>query len=657
VSVSDHGPRGPAIYAPVRVRNRYLLVLDAALLSVAGLFAFALRFEGFEWPPPYVSVALVFLAVSVPCRLLVFYGAGLYRRLWHQASISELEPVLAAGLLGAAVSVVLGILVLPLIGLIPTRVPFSVAGFDALMTGAAIAVPRLTVRMVGSRHQRRRRSAGRATLIVGAGQAGQLTARELFAHAELELRPIGFVDDDRTKHGHVIQGLPVLGSLSSIAALVRSYDVTDVIIAMPAAPGTVVREVTRHTLAAGAKPRILPPISEILSGRIDARAVRQVEIQDLLRREPVHTDLAIARALVSGRRILVTGAGGSIGSEICRQVARLDPAELVLLGHGENSIFEIRQELAQTFPDLNVRTVIADIRDRRRMVATIQHHVPEIVYHAAAHKHVPLMEGNVAEAIANNVMGTRNLVDAAMAVGTPRFVLISSDKAVRPTSVMGATKRAAEQVVQRAAHLSDLSYVAVRFGNVLGSRGSVVPTFLRQIRAGGPVTVTHPEMMRYFMTIPEAVHLVLQAAAIGRGGEVFVLEMGQPVRIVDLARDLIRLSGLEVGADIDLVFTGIRPGEKLSEEVFFAAEEVLHTSHPSILRTPANGLSHTVDRSIDELIAAAVNGAPEDELRRLLRCLVPEYLPAPVDGSRAPAKSAALPHRVAAPLIGDATQR
>jgi len=367
---------------------------------------------------------------------------------------------------------------------------------------------------------------------------------------------------------------------------------------------------------------------------VSLQQIRDVQIEDLLRRAPVQIDAAQVTTLVRGKRVLVTGAGGSIGSELCRQIARLDPAELVLLGHGENSIFDIHNELRNipTFQRSNVPTlapVIADIRDADRLHAVLEQYRPEVVFHAAAHKHVPLMESNEVEAVTNNVLGTRNMVRAAMQAGVTHFVLISTDKAVNPASVMGTTKRIAELIVQQAARQSGQAFVAVRFGNVLGSRGSVIPFFRKQIAAGGPVTVTHPEMRRYFMTIPEAVQLMLQAAAIGHGGEVFVLDMGDPVLIKDLAYDLIRLSGLEPGHDIDVVFTGLRPGEKLYEELFSDHEAYTRTQHQKVF-VSQNGRGHegvqatSLDAAVDDLVAAAQRGEA-GEVRRLLRTLVPEY--------------------------------
>ncbi len=610
------------------LRNRHLFVADALAVILAPLAAFLVRFEEPRWIADNLRLVGLYLLLSVPLRLLIFYAAGMYRRLWRHASVGELKPIALAALGGGVVAGLVGLVVLPVFHLTATRVPFSVVFIDTLLCGALIALPRLMVRV--TRHgslRRRRYESGKRVLIAGAGDAGKLVVKELFATSQLGLEPIGFVDSDASKHGHMLAGLPVFGPLAHIPEIVERFGVAEIIIAMPSAPGTVIRQVVRAALSCGIPTRTVPSLPEIISRQGNATGLREVEIQDLLRRDAVETDLAAVAELATSETVLITGAGGSIGAELCRQLARLAPARLVLLGHGENSIFDIFQELALSFPDVDIMPVIADIRDRNRIFHIFQQHRPHAVFHAAAHKHVPLMEDNVLEAVTNNVAGTRNVVDAAIETNVQHFVLVSTDKAVRPTSVMGATKRIAEQLVQHAATKHHRNFVSVRFGNVLGSRGSVVPTFLRQIRAGGPVTVTHPEMRRYFMTIPEAVQLVLQAGALGRGGEVFVLDMGEQIRVVDIATDLIRLSGLEVGADIEIKFTGVRPGEKLYEEMFFTAENVLPTDHPKVLRARNGLLADGTIRRIEALTRSTDTGRPEDEIRKLLQTLVPDFHP------------------------------
>jgi FlaA1/EpsC-like NDP-sugar epimerase len=621
---------------PNGLRNRVLFVLDAALLVVSTLTAYALRFEGFTWDSAHAHTALVYILLTVPFKLAIFFWVGLYRRLWRYAGVAELEGILAATLISGIVASFLGAVALPALGLTPLRVPLSVLFMDSFLSAAAATIPRLLVRVLGRRTQRRRLEDGQRVLIAGAGSAGEMIVKELLANPQLGLNPIGFVDDDISKHRHRMCDLPVFGPLGQMQDLIVAHDVGEVIIAMPRASGAVLRQVVRAALEAGVKTRTVPAMYDILSGRVAVAQLRQVEIQDLLRRDPIQTDLALVRELATGERVLVTGAGGSIGSELCRQLARLEPAQILLLGHGENSIFDVVHELNDRFPSVTVIPIIADVRDRERMRQIFEEHRPYAVFHTAAHKHVPLMEGNIAEAITNNILGTRNVAELAADFGVEHLVMISTDKAVRPTNVMGATKRIAEQIVQEIAERANRNFVAVRFGNVLGSRGSVVPTFLRQIQAGGPVTITHPEMRRYFMTIPEAVQLVLQAGALGRGGEVFVLDMGEPVRIVDLATDLIRLSGLEVGNDIEIRFTGTRPGEKLYEELFFNSENAIATEHPKVLRAKNGALPSGLGAAVQTVVEAAQRGWSDEELRALLIRLVPDYAPS---GAGAPVKT------------------
>jgi FlaA1/EpsC-like NDP-sugar epimerase len=613
------------LHVPRHLRNRHLLILDAVLLGLSTMLAYVVRFEGLDWGNANLYTALVYLAVSLPIKLGVLLYVGLYRRLWRFAGAAELEHILVATAISASLSTLLGAAVLPGLGITPLRVPLSVLFIDGCLSAGAVALPRLFIRLFGRRTQWRRLEAARRVLIVGAGAAGEVIVKELLSHPQLGLNPIGFVDDDRSKHGHRLCDLPVHGSLGAIKDLVLRYDVEEVIIAMPRAPGAVVREVVRAAMEAGVKTRTVPGIFDIISGRVAVASLRQVEIQDLLRRDPIQTDLEQVRVLATGETVMVTGAGGSIGSELCRQLARLEPAQVLVMGHGENSIFDVMAELTERYPNVTCVPIIGDVRDRERMRLIFERYRPYAVFHAAAHKHVPLMEENMAEAVTNNVLGTKNIAELSAEFGVEHLVLISTDKAVRPTNVMGATKRVAEQIVQEIAETHGRNFVAVRFGNVLGSRGSVVPTFLRQIEAGGPVTVTHPEMRRYFMTIPEAVQLVLQAGAIGKGGEVFVLDMGEPVKILDLATDLIRLSGLEVGTDIEIRFSGTRPGEKLYEELFFDSESALPTGHPKVLRAKNGVLPIGLSTVVDLLVDGARRGWSDDQLRNLLGRLVPDF--------------------------------
>ena len=605
------------------MRNRYFFLLDVTLLSLIPFVALVLRLEGVAGLGGYERTLLLFTLLTLPLRLVIAWRAGLYRCVWRFASITELERILVAGFSIAIVTTVIG-LGLEFVGA-PQRMPISAIAIDAMLTLAALAAPRLGARVL---HLRRPR-AGDAirTIVVGAGAAGQMVAREA-AHGEsVHFEVIGFVDDDDRKVQQMVNGVRVIGKVDELPRLVRELGIHEVIIAMPSARGIEIRRIVELASSVGVRTRTVPSLTDIVSGRIEYSALRPVEIQDLLRRAPIDTDISKVRVLAHARAVMVTGAGGSIGSELCRQIAALEPQLLVVLDHSENQVFETEVELRRRFPNLQIAPVIADIRDEARINRIFERFHPFAVFHAAAHKHVPLMEENVIEAVTNNVRGTRNVVDAAVEHGTTHFVLISTDKAVRPTSIMGATKQLAEVIVREAAVRAQRHFVVVRFGNVLGSRGSVVPTFMAQIERGGPVTVTHPEMRRYFMTIPEAVQLVLQAGAQGHGGELFVLDMGEMVRIADLARDLIRLSGLEEGADIEIRYTGMRPGEKLYDEVLFGNEDVRNTEHSKVLRVLAADTDPGVIGRIDELLRqVALQTGDEAMLRKAVIGLVPDFI-------------------------------
>ncbi|MEZ4414068.1 MAG: nucleoside-diphosphate sugar epimerase/dehydratase [Gemmatimonadales bacterium] len=597
------------------------------MLPLATLAAFTIRFEGLTWPPGYALVAAWFVVLSLPIKMGVALGSGLYRRVWRHASVHEVEQILAAAAVSGVLCFLVGAFVISGAGPRAASGPTLAARARRFFAAAIFTLPRMAVRLIAARRRSGRQKDAQRALIAGAGAAGAMIVRELRGNPELGLDPVGFVDDDRSKQGNRVFNLPVLGSLGDLTTIVKSHKIDEVIIAMPRAPGTVIREVLDAAAAAKVKTRTVPGMFDIISGRVAIRALRKVEIQDLLRREPVTTSLEGVRTIVAGHTVLVTGAGGSIGSELCRQLVDLGPERVILAGHGENSIFDILNELRASAPDIEFVPVIVDVRDRELLSQAFRQWTPIAVFHAAAHKHVPMMERNVAEAITNNILGTRNVVELAAEFQVERLVLISTDKAVHPTNIMGATKRVAEMVVQRAASEHGRNFVSVRFGNVLGSRGSVVPTFLRQIGNGGPVTVTHPEMRRYFMTIPESVQLVLQAGSLGKGGEVFVLDMGEPIKIADLAADLIRLSGKEVGTDIEIRFSGSRPGEKLYEELFFSAENATPTEHEKVLCATNATLPAGTSERVSRIIIAAQEGRPEVELRRLLMELVPDFDP------------------------------
>lgn len=622
------------------LRNRYLLLTDAVLLVLSAMLAVALRFESVVVPREMQAVCLAFLGLAVPVKLAVLVRCGIYGRLWGYAGVRDLEILAASVVALAGAGAAVGLIAVPLL-LGQGRTPISIIALDALLSAGVVVAARLVTRVLVHRRAFGTRVGEdgrvRRAVVVGAGSAGSLIAREMMENPKLYLRPVAFVDDSPVKQGRKLHGVPVLGTLSDLPAVIDRARADEVVIAMPSAAGAVVRRVVQLAAASGRPTRTVPGLYELIGGHKSVSALRRVEIADLLRREPVCTDLAQVRQLATGKVVLVTGAGGSIGSELCRQIAALAPERLVLVGRGENSVFELMQNLQRDYPELRLEPVIADVRDRGRMERAFATWRPATVFHAAAHKHVPLMEQNIAEAVLNNVLGTRVAAELADAYGAERFVLISSDKAVRPSSVMGATKRLAEGVIQQVGERSRCRFVAVRFGNVLGSRGSVIPTFLRQIRAGGAVTITHPEMRRYFMTIPEAVQLVLQAGVMGEGGEVFVLDMGEAVKVVDLARDLIRLSGLVEGEDVEIRFTGMRPGEKLYEELFFDEESAVPTEHPKVLRARNAALHFPREYSVDELVRQAMRDVPGEVLREGIRRLVPDYTGGLTDGGGAAA--------------------
>jgi FlaA1/EpsC-like NDP-sugar epimerase len=572
------------------IRNRFLLAADLVLIVTSVLASFALRLDLGPTFVYFMPQAWAMVVVALIVKPTVYYFFGLYRRYWVYASVRELR-LIAVATAAAQVGVALILMLAILTSLLPATFPRSVIFIDWLFSLFSVGGLRLTVRLIAEAGQVSQKSDGRGGLrravIVGAGDAGVLVVREMQRNPQLHMLPAAFVDDDPEKLRKDIHGVRVVGKLHDLPWVIDRSRAREVVIAIPSAPGDVVRLVTQICRRKGIPFRTMPGIYELIGGQVNVSRLREVEISDLLRRQPARIDDEAVGRTLAGKRVLVTGAGGSIGLELCRQVARWGPAQLVLLGHGENSIFEALLELSENYPSIPMQPVIADVRDRGRIGAVFAEIQPHVVFHAAAHKHVPLMEVNVAEAVTNNVMGTRSVVDAALARGTERLVLISTDKAVKPSSVMGATKALAEMIVRDAALRTRLPYVSVRFGNVLGSRGSIVPLFKGQIARGGPITITHPEMKRYFMTIPEAVHLVLQAAGMGEGsdrGEVYVLRMGEQVRIVDLAEDLIRLSGLEPGKDIEIQFTGVRPGEKLEEALWDEGIQYETTPHPDVVR-------------------------------------------------------------------------
>ncbi|MDD5723458.1 MAG: nucleoside-diphosphate sugar epimerase/dehydratase, partial [Syntrophales bacterium] len=563
----------PLLDVLLRGRTTVKFFLTIGIFIAANHLAWLLRFE-FNVPPDMVAVMLETIPILVIAKALGFLASGQFRGWWRYVSIRDVLPIAAGSALG---SVLFAAGVWWLWG--HPHVPRSIYLLDWANTLALVLGVRYLIRMGRESLGRRGRGTERRVLIVGAGAAGQMIAREIDENVSLGMEQVGFVDDDREKIGTRIHGVKVLGGHGKIADLCAKHDVNEIIIAIPSAPASVVRHIVEHCREVSATFRILPGIGDLIDGKVSIRALRNVDLEDLLGRDAVALDADLLERHITGRTVMVTGAAGSIGSELCRQIARRSPVRLILFEVAESPLFYLEMEMREKFPTLGLVPVVGDVRDRGRVEEIIRNYRPSIIFHAAAYKHVPMMEIHPVEAVKTNVLGTRIVAEAAAKFGVVRFVLVSTDKAVRPTNVMGATKRLAELVIHNVANRQGATvFVAVRFGNVLGSVGSVIPIFRRQLMTTGKLTVTHAEASRYFMLIPEAAGLILQAGAMGEGGEVFVLDMGEPVKIVDLARNLIRLSGKELGVDAEIVYTGLRPGEKLHEELIIEGEDVSGTT-------------------------------------------------------------------------------
>ncbi len=609
-----------------RLHRTLRIISDVGALSLAYWLACLFRFE-FQIP----HVAFNVLVINWPAVLVVQYvglvAFGIPRMSWRYVNMRDTSRILMAVASAALVLLVLRLTyVLPLAsgGLIP----LSVLAMDFVLGFVGLVGTRASWRLRGEFRERRLRSADgdlHRVILLGAGEAGVLVAREIANRPDLGLKAVGFLDDDVTKVHTSIGGLRVLGTTEDVGAIATRERVKRVLITIANATGQQVRRLTELCRDAGLETKIIPGIYEIVGDKVNLSRLREVAIEDLLGRDPVKLDEEIVGGSIRSRVVLVTGAGGSIGSELCRQICRFGPERLILLERFENALFEIHRELAAAFPHVPIEPRVADVCDLDRMTQVFEASKPEIVFHAAAHKHVPMMEWNPGEAVKNNIGGTRITAMVSDQFGVQRFVLVSTDKAVNPTSVMGATKRVAEIYLQAFSQRSNTRFVTVRFGNVLGSAGSVIPIFREQIARGGPVCVTHPEMRRYFMTIPEASQLVLQAASMGQGGEIFILDMGEPVKIIDLARDLITLSGLRPDDDIAIQFSGIRPGEKLFEELSTSSEHAAKTKHPKVFIGKIQ--PHEWDgvaAGVKDLLELA-NQAATDRIRAALGSLVPEY--------------------------------
>lgn len=560
------------------IKRIFLVVYDIIAVIAASMLALVVRFEGnyTAIPRAYIVKSLQYAPVIIIVTAVVFYGLRLYSSLWTFAGAPELINITFACALSALAQMTVMVL-------FDVRMPRSYYILYGVALWMLVFLSRFSYR--GIRTLIKRQESGAATsrvMIVGAGAAGNLLVKEIRNSNHVSKRVVCIIDDDKSKEGSYLHGVKVMGNRQNIPDLVKQCQIDEIIIAMPSAPAKEIKEILDVCKETGCDLKRLPGVYQLVNGEIGISKLKEVDVNDLLGREPVKVDLSAIMDYVAGKVVLVTGGGGSIGSEICRQVAGHNPKMLVLVDIYENTTYDIQNELKNRFPELNLVVLIASVRNTKRMDMIFETYRPDIVYHAAAHKHVPLMEDSPNEAVKNNVLGTWKVVQAADKWKVKRFVMISTDKAVNPTNIMGATKRICEMIIQTYNNRSRTEFVAVRFGNVLGSNGSVIPLFKRQIEQGGPVTVTHPDIIRYFMTIPEAVSLVLQAGAYAKGGEIFVLDMGEPVKIADLARNLILLSGHKPGEDIQIIYTGLRPGEKLYEEMLMHEEGLQDTKNKLI---------------------------------------------------------------------------
>jgi FlaA1/EpsC-like NDP-sugar epimerase len=619
----------------LRNRNFWIIfVIDVGLVCTSYVLAYIIRFEG-DIPPEQMALLLQTLPWIVLLKIAVFAWIGLYRGMWRYTSIADLVNIITATVICAGAIALALVLVRRFEGF--SR---SVLILDALITLMLIGGLRLLIRVYIQRTvpasffnpaffpffnpDREKRT---RLLIVGAGDAAEKMLREIQDNPRVKYRPVGFLDDNPRKQGQAIHGIPVLGAIDDIGELPIQFD--EILIAIPSARGDVMRRIVEICDRTGKRYRTIPKIGELIEGRITANTIREVRLEDLVGRQEVHLDPEMISRFLCGKRILVTGAGGSIGSELVRQISRFQPQVVGLLDFSELNLFQVEQEFQLRLRSLPTEIFLTDIRDRDALQRVLESFKPHIIFHAAAYKHVPMQENHPWEAVLNNVLGTRNLVDLALETEVERFVLVSTDKAVRPTNVMGATKRVAELFVESMNGQQVTQFVAVRFGNVFSSSGSAIPIFQEQIARGGPVTVTHPDVRRYFMSIPEAAQLILQAGAMGEGGEIFILDMGEPIRIVDMARDLIRLHGLEPEKDISIEFTGLRPGEKLYEELITVGEGIVPTGHDKIM--VLRGKTHDAAAllaQIESLLAIARRGNRE-AIKKKLQEIVPEYQPQP----------------------------
>ena len=595
-----------------------LLIVDVITIIGVALISLLIRFDGYI-TPHYMHQMVDALPIMVISYIVMLLSMHLYTRIWRYAGMREMVAVLIATTLGAGLFYT-GMYVFD------KSLPRSIYLISWILSTGVIGIGRMVLHYIAMRYGGKQSTDADMvnTLIIGAGDAGATIAREIERYHKRSRKVIGFIDDDESKFNRLMGGVRILGNRHDIPSIVKENKVKEIIIAMPSVTRNEIRNIMEICSPLKCKVNTLPGMYQLLDDEVLVSHLHPVSIEDLLERDEVRLDMDIVEHYIRDKVVLVTGAGGSIGSEICRQIMRVGPKQLLLLGHGENSIYLINQELKNIYKDGPIIPIIADIRDKQQLDQIFTQYNPQVVFHAAAHKHVPLMEIQPMAAVLNNIYGTRNVADVAGRHGVERFVMISTDKAVNPTSVMGATNRVAEKVIISMNDTYDTKYITVRFGNVLGSRGSVIPLFKKQIEAGGPVTVTDPEMTRYFMTIPEASQLVLQAGAMGKGGEVFLLDMGEPVKIIDLARNMIRLSGLEPDKDIHIKITGLRPGEKKYEELLTSEEGTNRTNHTKIFEAALD----TVDRDwLIDKIATFDSCETDMDVIGVLQDIIPTYTP------------------------------
>ena len=604
-------------------RDFWKFFIELAVWTSITIVAFTLRLEG-DFNGFIPEIVQVTAALSI-LKAFSIYWFGTFRQSWRNTGFRDLFSLLKSISAISLIFLTATILFREYI-VIPYSVPV-IEFFLSLLVLSGIRVgTRFYLVYWNPTYIRSSSKSTYRVLIAGAGESGNMAAREMFRHPEAGMQPVAFLDDDKSKHGQKFLGIPVVGTIDDMEREVTQYKIDEILIAMPSESGEVIRRVVEHARKTDAKYRIIPSIYDLISGKVTINQIRNVDVEDLLRRKPVELNTGLIKKYTQDKTILVTGAGGSIGSEIVRQLSRFEPRRVVLLGRGENSIHQLVNEIDYHFSRLKYSTEIGDVRDINTLERIFKKYEPQVVFHAAAHKHVPLMEANPDQAIFNNVCGTRNLVELSLGYGVTHFVNISTDKAVNPTSVMGATKRISEQIVQWGANqtVNGEVFVSVRFGNVLGSRGSVIPKFKEQIKRGGPISITHPDMVRYFMTIPEASQLVMQAGALNMNGSVFVLDMGEPVSIETMARDLITLSGLKPDNDIEIEYTGMRPGEKLFEELLTAEEGTDMTQHEKIYVAKSIDVVSNISHKLDHLEDVARNGDHES-IKLAIKEIVPTY--------------------------------